>query len=108
VGKDLKSKEKTLFNIIRNITSPIFEKHGFHMIKIIEDWQQITPNSWHNQTYPLRITWNNSDQGILLVGVDNNLILNLLQYDEEKVIEKLNQYFGYSCIIKISFKTLSK
>lgn len=106
--KDFKSKEKTLFNIVRNLTSSIFEKQGFHMIKIIEDWQQIIPSNWHNNTYPLRITWNNNNQGTLIVGIDNNLLLNLLQYDEKKVIEKLNQYFGYSCIIKISFKVVSK
>lgn len=100
------SKEQPLFNIIKHITSHIFAQNGFHLVKIIEDWHHIVPTSWHNNTYPLKIIWNKENQANLNVAVTNKLLVNLLQYDEQEIINKLNQYFGYACIIKITFKSL--
>ena len=95
-----KHKDISLFSAINKVLSHLFDDSDLYLIKIIEDWKNITPQTWLN-TYPIRIIWSKNNTGTLVVGIDDNYLLNLLVYDVPNIVDKINEYFGYKCIDKI-------
>ncbi len=96
---------KKLFYFVEKITQPIIEKKGIYFIKLIEDWQIIMPNEFKNGTSPYKIVWNKNNQGIIYIKSDNYVINNVIMHKSQEIMQKINSYFGYNCIVQLKFIT---
>ncbi|MDR0483716.1 MAG: DUF721 domain-containing protein [Alphaproteobacteria bacterium] len=96
---------QNLFYFLEKLSKPIIEKKGIHLVKLIEDWQLIMPQDVKDVLSPSKIVWNSNNQGILYIKSHNNIINHIMLHKKQELINKINSYFGYNCIIEIKFST---
>jgi len=101
------SDSKRIFSVVKNIAGPAFNKRGIHIMKLIEDWNTIIPAKWQNSSSPYKISWDAANKGTLHIAVPNHLIEQLITYERQAILNKINSYFGCAYITDIRFKTLS-
>ena len=97
-------KTNHLFDIILTISQNTLDKRGGHLIKIIEDWNYIFTEEWAVGCSPQKILWNKSNQGVLYISCDNVYKGQNLLYQKNIIMNKLNSYFGFNCIIDVKIK----
>jgi hypothetical protein len=93
--------EQSLEIILNNTTRKLFKDKGFHIFKLMSEWDRIIPD-FANLCYPVNIT-NYDAKYILELSVNDNALLFELQYNKEEIIEVISAYFGIENNIDIKF-----
>ncbi len=100
------NKIGSLGSIASKFASPILGKKGFVETDIITKWESIVGETLAEKVVPVRIAFSRGkkDNGTLHVEVEAGGVALELQHKEKYIIEKINSFFGYSAIAKISMK----
>jgi hypothetical protein len=92
---------ETLDKHFRKLTQPLFKKHGFAQGDVLASWPQIVGNTMAAICRPERIRWpRGSDEtqgGTLHLKAQMGRSLDV-QYATPQIIEKVNQFLGFSAI----------
>ena len=82
------------------------KKGGYNYSSIIDNWMRIVPRNISNSSYPITIKISKEMR-------DGNLILNVshgkeleIEYAKNEIIDKVNSFFGYKCISRITLKII--
>lgn len=95
---------KPLGNMLSIIAKPILGKRGFVETDIIMKWQEIVGKELAEVTRPQKIVFirGRRDGGVLYVLTKGGGEALLLQHKEKMVMERINTFFGYKAVEKIS------
>jgi hypothetical protein len=91
-----------IFNSIKHITKPIIDKKGFYLLKLIEDWDNILPNPLCTQVIPYKLMWIENTATLYLKLISSELA-PLIQFENAKILNNINNYFNFNCIIAIKY-----
>ncbi len=91
---------------LRTIAAPILGKRGFTTCEIIESWSDILGAELSMGVLPEKIVFekNNRTNGILYVKTAGGAFAMLFDYQQARVIEKINTFFGYPAIAHIKIR----
>lgn len=90
---------------VKAITKDLFQQHGFAVASIILDWSKIVGDQFAHLCTPEKITFpvHKKREGRLVV-VASSAVAAEIAYLEPQIIDKINRYFGYPAVAKISVK----
>ncbi|WP_417828991.1 DUF721 domain-containing protein [Thalassospira sp.] len=90
--------------LVGNLTRPLVRKRGFFQTEIILHWGEIVGRDLEQYTMPLKYSPPPKESiagGTLLIRVVGPVALEL-QHRMPQIIERVNSYFGYRAINKIT------
>ncbi len=87
-----------------NTFDKILEKRGFgnKYINIITKWDLIIKKDYLQYTYPVKIKWNNKNQGDLHIKLSSSKLKNSLIHDSNLIINNIKQILMIDNIVKIT------
>lgn len=92
---------KKVTSNLEKIIKPIALKNGFNEVRIFSSWKNIIGSELHSQVKPIKLKNKN-----LQVIVQNSAVATDIAFKSPILIEKINQFFGYRAVEKIT--TLQK
>ena len=87
---------KKLDKIAFKITSKIFKKYDYNLIKIFENWEKIVGKKFSMTTSPKKISKNKS----LIVFVESKVVMDF-EYFSPEVLKKVSAIIGKDIITNI-------
>ena len=107
------NKTQTYIQGLRPFSSSIpktLKKHlrkgGYNYSNIIDNWTKMVSKKISDICYPVTIKMNKDMK-------DGNLVLNVfhgkeleVEYEKQEIMDKINSFFGYNCISKVTLKIL--
>ena len=95
---------RAVADLVAKMTDPVFAKRGFSDGSIVRDWQLIVGPTLAEGSRPVRITRRNSNDtsGTLVLHVANGSIATEIQHQESFIRDRINAYFGFSAIRRLS------
>lgn len=82
----------------------ICSKNGFAYPRILTDWDKIVGSDIAGLCQPIRVRFGKGyDVGATLVVYVSGAIAPEIEYRKTQIIDKINTYYGYRAIHKISF-----
>ena len=79
-------------------------KGGYNYSNIVDNWTKMVSKKISNSCYPLTVKMGKEMR-------DGTLILNVIhgkemevEYEKQEIIDKINSFFGYNCISKVTLK----
>ena len=103
----MKERKQTYFKKIGNSLPKIVDKNikekNFIEISLIKKWREIIGDDVAKFCWPIKIIFSNikNSNGIIFLKTKRGRSMEI-EFKNEEIIEKLNQYFGYKAIDKIS------
>ena len=105
------NKTKTFIQGLRPFSSSIpktlkkhLKKGGYNYSNIIDNWTKIVSKKISDACYPASIKMGKEMK-------NGNLVLNVIhgkeievEYKKNEIIDKINSFFGYSCISNVTLK----
>ena len=105
------SKTHTLIQGLRPFSSSIpktLKKHlrkgSYNYSNIIDNWTRIVSKKISDACYPVTVKMGKKFE-------NGNLVLNVMhgkelyvEYEKNEIIDKINSFFGYNCISKVTLK----
>lgn len=82
---------------LEKIIKPIALKNGFSEVKIFSSWKNIIGSELHSQVKPVKLKNKN-----LQVMAQNSAVATDIAFKSPILIEKINQFFGYRAVEKIT------
>lgn len=107
-GRDWRRGCVRISDLIPNLMDPICSKRGIASSALLGAWPDIIGSTFAEETVPEKIQWpykrSNGEQsyrgGVLVVRVDGPKAI-YLQHEEAQIIQRLNQFFGFSAIERL-------
>ena len=107
------NKIKTYIQGLRPFSSSIpktLKKHlrkgGYNYSNIVDNWTKMVSIKISDACYPITVKMGKDMK-------DGNLVLNVIhgkemevEYEKNEIMDKINSFFGYSCIGEISLKII--
>ena len=81
----------------------ILKSRGFSELELLANWERIVGKKFAKLTIPLRLKIGKSSEknnGKLIVKVDRSVAF-AFEHEREKIIKKINLFFGYEVINKV-------
>ena len=79
-------------------------KGGYNYSNIVDNWTKMVNKKISDACYPITIKMGKDmKNGILVLNVSHGKEMEV-EYEKKNIIEKINSFFGYSCISKIILK----
>ena len=103
----MKERKQSYFKKIGNTLPRIVDKNikekNFIEISLIKKWREIIGDNIAKFCWPTKIIFSNikNSNGIIFLKTKRGRSMEI-EFKNEEIIEKLNQYFGYKAINKIS------
>ena len=93
---------KQIGDTLPKILKTKLKKANFVDISVIENWKEIVGDDIAKNCWPIKIFFSdgNNSNGKIAIKVKRGWSLEI-EYKNQEIIEKLNQYFGYKAISKI-------
>ena len=105
------SKTQTFIQGLRPFSSSIpktlkkhLRKSGYNYSNIVDNWTRMVSKKISDACYPITIK---TEKGVK----DTTLVLNVvhgkemeIEYAKNEIIDKINSFFGYNCISKVTLK----
>ena len=105
------SKSQSFIQGLRPFSSSIpktLKKHlrkgGYNYSSIVDNWTKMVSKKISDACYPVTVKMGKDMQG-------GNLVLNVIhgkemeiEYEKKHIIDKINSFFGYSCISHVTLK----
>lgn len=91
---------------IRNITRPILGARGFSEVDILESWSDMVGEDLAQGIFPEKLTFERDSRthGTLHVKSAGGAFAMLFEHQKERVIERINCYFGYPAVAHIKIR----
>jgi len=89
--------------LIVNAITPICQQNGFIQARILLEWEYIVTPQFAQFCTPLKVTFplKQRSNGRLLLKTTSSMAMEI-SYLEPLILNRINQYFGYQAISKIS------
>ena len=103
----MKDRKQSYFKKVGKSLPKIINKNikerNFFEISLIKKWKEIIGNDIAKFCWPIKISFPNikNSNGIIFLKTKRGRSMEI-EFKNEEIIEKLNQYFGYKAIDKIS------
>ena len=103
----MKERKQSYFKKVGNSLPKIIDKNikekNFVEISLIKKWREIIGDDIAKFCWPIKIVFSeiNNLNGIIFLKTMRGKSMEI-EFKNEEIIEKLNQYFGYKAIAKIS------
>ena len=108
-----KNKSQNFIQGLRPFSSSIprtlkkhLKKSGYNYSNIVDNWTKMVSKKISDASYPITVKMGKEMR-------DGTLVLNVLhgkeveiEYEKRNIIDKINNFFGYSCINKIILKII--
>ena len=79
-------------------------KGGYNYSNIVDNWTKMVNRKISDACYPITVKMGKDmKNGILVLNVTHGKEMEV-EYEKKNIIEKINSFFGYSCISKIILK----
>ncbi len=86
----------------------LVKKNGYNFSTIVDNWTKILNKDLSLNCYPNRIKFDkNIENGLLVLNVIHGKELEV-EYSKKEIIDKINAFFGYSCIKEIKLKLIKE
>ena len=95
------SGAQTLSNFLPDEVKKILKKRGFAELELLKNWGNIVPEKFISLIYPIKIKVNSQKEGARLVIKVDPSIAFAVEHEKEKIIQKINSFFGYQAIVKL-------
>ena len=95
------SGAQTLSNFLPDEVKKILKKRGFAELELLKNWGNIVPKKYISLIYPIKIKANSQKEGARLVLKVDPSIAFAVEHEKEKIIQKINSFFGYQAIVKL-------
>ena len=94
---------KQIGDTLPKILKTKLKKANFVDISVIKNWKEIVGDDIAKNCWPIKIFFSdgNNSNGKITIKVKRGWSLEI-EYKNQEIIEKLNQYFGYKAISKIN------
>ena len=94
---------KQIGDTLPKIVKTKLKKANFVDISVIKNWKEIVGDDIAKNCWPIKIFFSdgNNSNGKITIKVKRGWSLEI-EYKNQEIIEKLNQYFGYKAISKIN------
>tara|TARA_Y100001958_G_C21223389_1_gene548741 strand:+ start:1501 stop:1986 length:486 start_codon:yes stop_codon:yes gene_type:complete len=107
------NKTRTFIQGLRPFSSSIpktlkkyLKKGGYNYSSIVDNWMKIVPRNISNSSYPITIKIGKEMRdGNLIISVSHGKELEI-EYAKNEIIDKVNSFFGYKCISRITLKII--
>ena len=103
----MKDRKQSYFKKVGKSLPKIINKNikerNFFEISLIKKWKEIIGNDIAKFCWPIKIIFSDikNSNGIIFLKTKRGRSMEI-EFKNEEIIEKLNQYFGYKAISKIS------
>ena len=84
------------------------KKGGYNYSNIVDNWTKMVDKKISDACYPITVKIGKEMR-------DGNLVLNVIhgkeleiEYEKNEIIDKINSFFGYKCISKITLKIIQE
>mgnify|MGYP001180067981 FL=1 len=89
-------------NFFPKSVKELLRKRGFFELELLKNWVEIVDKKYAKKSIPIKIRTTNSNNGAnLSIKVDPSIAFGF-EHDREKIKKKINSFFGYSAIDKIT------
>ncbi|MBL6928023.1 MAG: DUF721 domain-containing protein [Rhodospirillales bacterium] len=97
---------KALGVAVEKITKPLFGKRGLADGAIVRNWPAIVGTAFAKVTAPEKLSFPTGERagGTLHLRVASGAIATQIQHDEPLILERINGYFGYRAVARLSMK----
>tara|TARA_Y100000741_G_scaffold50012_1_gene34322 strand:- start:392 stop:865 length:474 start_codon:yes stop_codon:yes gene_type:complete len=92
---------QTLSNFLPDEVKKILKKRGFAELELLKNWENIVPKKYISLISPIKIKSNSHREGGHLVLKVDPSIAFAVEHEKEKIIKKINAFFGYQAIVKL-------
>jgi len=92
---------QTLSNFLPDEVKKILKKRGFAELELLKNWENIVPKKYISSVSPIKIKPNSQKEGGHLVLKVDPSIAFAVEHEKEKIIKKINAFFGYQAIVKL-------
>ena len=83
-------------------------KGGYNYSNIIDNWTKMVSKNISDACYPIKIKMGkDTKEGTLVLNVIHGKEIEV-EYKKNEIIDKINSFFGYDCIKKISLKIVEE
>ena len=107
------NKTQTFLQGLRPFSSSIpktlkkhLKKSGYNYSNIVDNWTKMVSKKISDSCYPITFKMGKDMK-------DGNLVLNVshgkemeVEYEKKNIIDRINSFFGYNCISKITLKII--
>ena len=84
------------------------KKGGYNYSNIVDNWTRIVNKKISDASYPITVKMGKEMRnGILILNVIHGKELEI-EYEKKNIIDKINSFFGYSCINKVVLKIVQE
>ena len=95
------SGAQTLSNFLPDEVKKILKKRGFAELELLKNWENMVPKKYIALISPIKIKPNSQKEGGHLVLKVDPSIAFAVEHEKEKIIKKINAFFGYQAIVKL-------
>ena len=102
VSKEIK-RSSNISNLLPEEAKKMLKSRGFSELELLANWERIVGKKFAKLTVPLRLKIGKSGEknnGKLIVKVDRSVAF-AFEHEREKIIKKINLFFGYEVINKV-------
>ena len=107
------NKTRTFIQGLRPFSSSIpktlkkhLKKGGYNYSNIIDNWTKIVSKKISDACYPITVKiGKNMKDGTLVLNVLHGNEMKV-EYEKNEIMDKINSFFGYKCISRISLKII--
>ena len=104
INKFKKKGPQVISNLLPDIAKKTLKRRGFFEIELLKNWENLIDKKYQNQLEPIKIKRSSnqlkSNSHILCLLADPSIAF-AIQHDSEKIIKKVNLFFGYKAIDKL-------
>tara|TARA_B100000609_G_C16967472_1_gene307180 strand:- start:105 stop:590 length:486 start_codon:yes stop_codon:yes gene_type:complete len=109
------SKSHTYIQGLRPFSSSIpktLKKHlrkgGYNFSNIVDNWTRMVSKKISDSCYPVTVKMGKEMRnGTLVLNVIHGKELDI-EYEKNEIIDRINSFFGYNCLNKITLKIVQK
>ena len=81
-------------------------KSGYNYSNIVDNWTKMVSKNIYNACYPNTLKINkNTKNSTLVLNVIHGKEMEV-EYEKNNIIDKINSFFGYDCVGRISLKII--
>ena len=93
---------RSISNFFPKEVKDLLHKRGFFELELLKNWIEIVDNKYANTSLPIKLkSGKGNNRANLVVKVDPSNAFGF-EHDKEKIKRKINSYFGYDAIEKIT------
>ena len=93
---------RSISNFFPKEVKDLLHKRGFFELELLKNWIEIVDKKYANTSLPIKLkSGKGNNRANLVVKVDPSNAFGF-EHDKEKIKRKINSYFGYDAIEKIT------